>query len=169
MNYQTGHVDPWWDDSFKTLPYERNPFPMDEDTSRWEAQGYNNVTLNGKSYDMRHTMPDYAQPFFTLFDMQNVGLCFMVLNTMEMLPLHRDFFKKYIKKFEIQKPQNIRRAVVFLEDWKSGHYFEIDGKPLLPWRRGDWVSWLYDVEHFAGNFGIESRYTLQITGYDNQA
>jgi kynureninase len=53
---------------------------------------------------------------------------------------------------------------VFLEDWKSGHYFEIDNVAHLNWRKGDYVLWNNDVPHFAGNFGIEPRYTMQITG-----
>jgi hypothetical protein len=51
-----------------------------------------------------------------------------------------------------------------MEDWKSGHYFEIDGKPLVQWKRGDYAIWNYDVPHMAFNMGIEPRYTIQITG-----
>jgi hypothetical protein len=51
-----------------------------------------------------------------------------------------------------------------MEDWKSGHYMEVDGNPIVNWNRGDYVMWNYDVPHYAGNFGIEPRYTMQITG-----
>jgi hypothetical protein len=30
------------------------------------------------------------------------------------------------------------------------------------------VMWNYDVPHFAGNFGMEPRYTMQITGVQPQ-
>jgi hypothetical protein len=61
--------------------------------------------------------------------------------------------------------EQMYRGIVFLEDWKSGHYFEIDGRPLMPWRAGDWVYWNNAVPHYAGNFGTEPRYTMQITGH----
>jgi hypothetical protein len=41
---------------------------------------------------------------------------------------------------------------------------EVAGKPIVDWQRGDFVMWNYDVPHYAGNFGIEPRYTMQITG-----
>ena len=62
----------------------------------------------------------------------------------------------------------IWRCIVFLEDWKSGHYLEVADKPLLGWRRGDYVAWNYDVPHFAANIGLEPRYTAQITGMERR-
>jgi hypothetical protein len=59
----------------------------------------------------------------------------------------------------------IRRALVLLEDWKSGHYLEIQGKPVVGWKAGDVVEWVYDTPHMAANLGLEDRYTLQITGW----
>jgi hypothetical protein len=41
---------------------------------------------------------------------------------------------------------------------------EIDGKPCLEWKRGDYVCWNFDVPHYAANFGVDPRYTMQITG-----
>ena len=52
-----------------------------------------------------------------------------------------------------------------MEDWKSGHYFEVEGNPFIEWKSGDYISWVGNTEHFAANIGIEYRYTLQITGH----
>ncbi len=52
-----------------------------------------------------------------------------------------------------------------MEDWKSGHYFEIDNKPFVDWKAGDWVWWKGTVPHSASNIGVETRYTLQLTGH----
>jgi hypothetical protein len=54
---------------------------------------------------------------------------------------------------------------VFLEDWKSGHYFEGNDVAKVNWRAGDVVEWQYDASHMAANLGLEPRYTLQITGW----
>jgi hypothetical protein len=68
--------------------------------------------------------------------------------------------------FNLQgQEQSIRRAVVLLEDWKSGHYFEGLGTPLTQWKAGQVIEWTYDTPHLAANIGFEPRYTLQITGH----
>ena len=59
----------------------------------------------------------------------------------------------------------IRRAIVFLEDWKSGHYLELQGKPIVEWKKGFTVIGAYDAPHMAANIGLNPRYTLQITGH----
>jgi hypothetical protein len=51
-----------------------------------------------------------------------------------------------------------------LEDWKPGHYLEIDGVGVVNWVAGDYFMWESNVPHAAANIGIEDRYTLQITG-----
>jgi hypothetical protein len=97
-----------------------------------------------------------------------VGIGFFRMNTLEMFPVHQDHYVSYQQKFDITDPTAIWRCIVFLEDWKSGHYMEVDGEPIVAWKKGDYVMWNYDVPHFAGNFGMEPRYTMQITGVQPQ-
>jgi ectoine hydroxylase-related dioxygenase (phytanoyl-CoA dioxygenase family) len=59
---------------------------------------------------------------------------------------------------------DVGRAVIFLEDWKSGHYFEIDEVPIVNWKKGDYILWKNDTSHMAANLGKENRYTMQVTG-----
>jgi hypothetical protein len=164
MQYRFGHVIPWWDDSFKTLDYQY--YPMNQGLlDEWIAQGYTNLELNCGIYARKTgPMPDYAEPFSTLNNWEHVELSFSRLNTCEALPMHKDHYVTYRKIHNITDTSTIWRTVVFLEDWKSGHYFEIDGQPFVNWKAGNCVTWNYDVPHFAGNFGIEPRYTIQITG-----
>lgn len=165
--WTTGHIDPWWDDSFKTLDYKYRPLPNIHDEVRWIDEGYKNVVLNGAIYDMKNEMSDWTKPFFKLFGWENIGISFYRMNTLNMLPVHIDLYPKYRQLFNIQDLNIVNRAIVFLDNWKSGHYFEIDNVPFVNWRRGDFVTWNNDVPHFAGNFGLEPRYTLQITGMKN--
>jgi hypothetical protein len=65
--------------------------------------------------------------------------------------------------------ENVRRVLVLLEDWKSGHYLEVDQIGIINWSAGDYVIWNYDCQHAASNIGIEDRYTLQITGELNDS
>jgi hypothetical protein len=82
------------------------------------------------------------------------------------LPVHGDLYVKYIQLHNLQGQEHrIRRAIVFLEDWKSGHYFEGFGTALTNWSAGTTIEWTYNTPHMAANIGLEPRYTLQITGY----
>lgn len=167
-NYSFGHVEPWWDDSFKDLQYQYFPIKNTHDEDRWRAEGYQHVTLNGAIVTMKSLlldMPSYAEPFLTLFDWQHVTLAFYRQKTLDLFPLHSDNYVSYRKIFGVDDPDKIWRCVVFLEDWKSGHYFEVDGVSRLNWRRGDYCRWRNDTPHFAANIGVEPRYTLQITGH----
>lgn len=164
MTYKIGHINPWWDNSFKQLPYKYYPIKNTWDEERWLAEGYQGATLNGALYGMPNPMPDYADPFTRLFNWTNVGLGFFRMNTLEMFPTHQDHYVSYQRKFNIIDPTTIWRCIVFLESWKSGHYLEVDSNPIVSWQRGDYVMWNYNIPHFAGNFGTESRYTMQITG-----
>jgi hypothetical protein len=82
------------------------------------------------------------------------------------MPVHRDLYKRYIELFDLQgREQSIRRALVLLEDWQSGHYLEVVGQPYVKWSAGTAVEWEYDAPHMAANIGLADRYTLQITGH----
>jgi hypothetical protein len=167
--YKFSRVTPWWVDSdFKSLNYEYSPVRNQQDTEKWTAAGLGKLTLFGAVYDSTKPLPACAEKFLHLFDWQNVTISFLRLNTLEALPTHQDAFINYRKIFNVTDPHLLWRCVVFMEDWKSGHYFEIADQGVVNWRRGDYVVWNYDVPHYAGNFGVESRYTLQITGTQRQ-
>jgi len=166
MTVKTGHVDPWWGVKHRDLGYVYRPINFsNEYFLLWKSQGYDRFNINGWIYDMSSSMPDYADGFFNLHKWNDIGISFYQMKPFDFLPAHRDHYSTYIKKFKIDDPKKIWRTVVFLEDWKSGHYFEIDGVANTNWKAGDWVSWQYNVEHAAGNIGTEDRYTVQITGW----
>ena len=83
------------------------------------------------------------------------------------LPEHQDTYDRFRKICNVTNPTKIYRAVIFLEDWHQGHYFDIDGVPITQWRAGDGVWWNWDTKHTAANVGKSNRYTLQITGLQN--
>jgi hypothetical protein len=82
------------------------------------------------------------------------------------MPVHQDRYVKYISLFDLQGQEHtIRRALVLLEDWQPGHYLEVQDEPIVQWKAGTVVEWIYDTPHMAANIGLEPRYTLQITGH----
>ena len=88
------------------------------------------------------------------------------MDTGTVLPNHSDLYKRYIELFQLHgREHDIYRALVFLEDWSSGHYLELNFKPVVEWKAGECVIWQYDAPHMAANLGLRPRYTLQITGH----
>ena len=79
------------------------------------------------------------------------------------LPEHTDAFYSFCKKYNVKK-EDVVRLIFFMEDWKSGHYLEIESNPVVKWKAGDCVMIPADVPHLSGNVGLAPKYTMQITG-----
>jgi hypothetical protein len=158
----------FWDLEYKDLLYINETFNDAENLTNWISMGYADK-FTGDMCDMRSTQPVWNSKFINIFETmgwQDVGTSYYRMATGTILPTHGDLYKKYIELFSLQgKEHTIRRAVVFLEDWKSGHYFEGCNVPVINWRAGDTVEWQYDTPHLAANLGNFPRYTLQITGH----
>ena len=162
------HLDRFWDDEFKTLDYIQEPFNDPASVDLWLSQGYHNK-ICGDLCDMRHRLPAWANTFikiYTEMGWKDIGLAFYRMPTGTVMPVHSDLYKRYVELFNLQgKEQSIRRALVLLEDWKPGHYLEVEGRPYVEWKAGTTVEWVYSTPHSAANIGLEDRYTLQITGH----
>lgn len=158
----------FWDDEYRQLDYANETFNDPVSEAKWIEQGYR-CQFTGDMCDMRSPQPSWNQRFVDIFsDMgwKDIGTSYYCMNTGTILPVHADLYSKYIELFKLQGLEHtIRRAVVFLEDWKSGHYFEANGAPMLGWTAGTVVEWGYDLPHMAANIGLDPRYTLQITGH----
>jgi hypothetical protein len=88
------------------------------------------------------------------------------MHTGTVMPNHSDLYRRYIELFNLTgRETTIRRALVLLEDWKSGHYLEVMGSSVVEWSAGTVLQWTYDTPHMAANIGLEDRYTLQVTGH----
>ena len=161
-------LDKFWDDEFKTLDYIREPFNDPFAVTDWIRHGYSGP-FTGELCDMRHQLPSWNHKFIELYESmgwKDVGVAYYRMPTGTVMPEHSDLYKRYIEVFDLQgQEQTIIRALVLLEDWKSGHYLEVLGSPIVNWSAGQVIEWNYDAPHMAANIGLEDRYTLQITGH----
>lgn len=161
-------LDVFWDDEYKHLKYINEPFNDSASKSRWLLQGYPD-RFTGDMCDMRGAQPSWNQRFIDIYSAmgwKNIGTSYYRMRTGTVLPTHGDLYVKYIDLFGLQGQEHrIRRAIVFLEDWKTGHYFEGLGEPCTGWTAGQVMEWTYDTPHMAANIGPDPRYTLQITGW----
>jgi hypothetical protein len=162
------HIPSFWDDEFKSLNYVNETFNDSDNLEYWRRLGFADK-FTGDMCDMRSPQPSWNRviiDIFTEMGWQDIGTSYYRMMPGTVLPTHGDLYKKYIEIFNLQgRESSIHRAVIFLEDWQSGHYFEGQGEPLVKWSAGDTVEWIYDTPHLAANMGITPRYTLQITGH----
>ena len=164
------NIKPFWDEEYKNLNYRKEIFNDNYAINKWRQSGYDNNIENfsGKMANYKDKLPSWHQKILEWvddeFSLKNIGCCYYRMDTNDIIPSHFDAYNVYTKKFNC-KVEDVYKVLVFLEDWKSGHYFELEGKPYVNWKSGDWISWKGKTEHFAANIGVEFRYTLQITGH----
>lgn len=162
------HIPVFWDDEFKFLDYVHEEFNDSESLRKWKQLGYSDK-FTGDMCDMRSLQPSWNQKFIDFFSARgwkDIGTSYYRMTPGTILPTHQDLYSRYIDIFNLRgQEQSIRRAVVFLEDWKPGHYGEYVDVPYVNWRAGDTVEWAYDTPHMAANMGQADRYTLQVTGH----
>ena len=81
--------------------------------------------------DMRSLQPTWNDEivswFFKKYKVYDIGTSYYRMGTGVILPMHGDIYTRYREMFRCEL-HDIKRVVVFLEDWHSGHYFEIAGK-----------------------------------------
>jgi hypothetical protein len=76
------------------------------------------------------------------------------------VPYHQD------KHYMLQERYGIGetwRYLIFLEDWKPGHYFEVSDQPIVKWSSGEWIKFHQQDWHLGGNMGFEPFYSAQVT------
>lgn len=171
MNFwKSGHITKIWDDAFKNFRYVRQPVTQTE-IIEWRNMGYTHDTFTGELYDNKNPMPEWTSLLRdaivsdSRIQLNDFTFTFYRMSTLEIMPPHIDHFRTYCKVFNVDRSK-VYRALVMLEDWKPGHYLEVDKKGVVNWAAGDYFLWQADVEHAASNIGVEPRYSLQITCHE---
>jgi hypothetical protein len=114
-------------------------------------------------YNSTNPMPKWVDQIPDALGMTKCGFVFYRMDQLDIMPPHVDHFDTYCRVFEVER-ELVYRAIVFLEDWKPGHYFEYDSRGTVNWKQGDYVIYSTDTPHAASNIGTSPRYTLQVTG-----
>jgi hypothetical protein len=159
-----GHVDPWWDLQHRDLNYINEKFDDTYSLREWRRLGYTQARFAGDMYDMTHAEPDWIVPFRTIFPFERFSWNLCRMPPGRVLPARKDTYDRFKLVHGLETTHNVVCTIVFLEDWASGHYLEMNGRPFTGWRAGDWVSWRNDFLHLTANMGQTDRYTLQLTG-----
>ena len=161
-------IEVFWDNQYQKLDYVNELFNDTESLNQWTQQGYA-TKFTGDMCDMRSQQPEWNNEFIKYFHARgwkNIGTSYYRMNTGTVLPTHVDLYKRYVELFDLEGREHcIHRAIIFLQDWRPGHYAEYEGQPFVKWSAGDVVEWQYDTPHMAANLGLDPRYTLQVTGW----
>jgi hypothetical protein len=163
------NIAPFWDDEYKSLNYIMEDFNDPGTVAEWMSLGFNGP-FGGYACDMRSPQPSWNHKFIEFFQTyehwKDIGTSYYRMEPGSSLPMHVDTYKRYISVHGLQgKESSIRRAIVFLEPWQSGHYAECDNIGYVNWIAGFTLAWEWNRPHIAANFGTTPRYTLQITGH----
>ena len=168
MAYTKGHISANWNDSYKSFPYIKQSI-KDSEIQEWRSQGYTHDSFSGVMYSQsnkENQMPDWAYDIADALELKNLGFVFYKMCTLEIMPVHADHFETYCRVFNVHSSE-VRRAIVFLEDWKSGHYLEFDKDPCTNWKANEGFVISEEVTHLSANAGLENKYTVQISGFYN--
>jgi hypothetical protein len=136
-----------------------NSSEYDEQNIRYIIAGYNDKnTQYYQSFDLPDEYHTFAKSIFSEYSLS-------VIKQMpgQTIPEHFDTFYKFSEKNNCRK-EDVCRLNFFLEEWKTGHYFEIDDEPYVKWGKMSFKVIRYGHPHLSGNMGMEPKYTMQITG-----
>lgn len=162
-------IAPFWDEEYKSLNYVKEKFNDPGTVIAWEDAGFRGP-FGGWMCDMRSPQPSWNQRFIDFFERyehwKDIGTSYYRMDPGSSLPNHVDTYRKYTELFDLKGQEHkIRRAVIFLENRKPGHFSECDGVGYADWKAGFTLVWNWDSPHGAFNMGFEPRYTLQVTGH----
>jgi len=162
-------LDPWWHPHHRDLDYRHEPFNSPDDVRKWHRLGFTQQRFTGEHYDMRREEPDWIDRFRQVIPMQHFSWSVYRMRPGDVLPNHGDTYAAFRRIYQVPESQPISRYIVFLENWQSGHYFELAGVPVLGYQAGCVVRWQDAAPHLAANVGETMRYTLQLTGLESPA
>lgn len=172
-NYTSGHIERFWPlEDHKELQYIRIP-PAATELSvieGWIDKGYHHAkNFIGMSFTEADHMPKWTRNFNRLFDTyEKLNFSFLKMQTLDIIPNHVDDLKEYSKLLEVPRDR-IVRIIVMLENWKSGHYLEINGTMMTNWIAGDWFKLGADCSYSLANIGTDDFYSMQIMATEVEA
>lgn len=165
---KVGKINPNIIGDYINIEYpERRQFPDDETVNRWKSLGHLYVNYTGFLIEEYRGVPQWCHDIVTVIKKEhkvtNTSLSVYCMPPGTIMPEHQDTYPRYRKINNIEDQNSVCRFLVFLDDWKSGHYFELNRFPIVNWEKGDCYMWRGDAPHMAANLGDENRYTMQIT------
>lgn len=145
-----------WNDSNKNsnLTQLRSPLP---DTYCWE-----NTKMKQILWDLTDVDVDRLSK---QLNMEISSVTSIMQPPGSIIPPHVDSFFQLRKKFP-DRPNPVR-ALIFIENWKAGHFLQCNDDVYTHWKCGDGLIVDRAQYHLSANAGVEDKYTVQVSGFMN--
>jgi len=116
--------------------------------------------------DSRDGLPDEFDLIKSFIGLDHVTIACFRQDPGQTNPWHFDTYEANFKKGNLleEDRKNIRRYLLFLEDWHWGHFVQIGNSVVSNWKAGEMYTWDYGMYHLSVNAGIVPKWTCQITG-----
>jgi len=154
----------WTSTDFLNLDYQFREAKDDAQFNDYQFEPYLSVMKIG-CFHCGADAPSWIQCIGDQFDLHDKVLAIHYMQPGCLLPLHRDQYQFYSKKYAIEDINKIKRILVFLEQSQPGHIIQIENQFYTDWQAGQCVQWTGDTLHAAYNLGTKKRFILQITGH----
>ena len=162
------HINPAWQEPgewhYTNLPTIYKLFNDPVSLAEWRQLGYTHKLFTGEIYDMNNPEPPWMKSVRTALPWKYFSWSIHFMMPGRVIPEHGDTYVTFKRVHNLEDTVNIHRALIFMDDWQSGHIFEVNKAPVLNYKAGDYVVWKNDTLHLAANVGKTHRYSLQITG-----
>jgi hypothetical protein len=159
----SGHIAPLWSDEYRSLPYIEEIIKQPDIQQSWLDAGHSAKNLIIETYSQPQPMPEWVSTLNCHWpEYKNFGYSFHKFVPGRYLPEHKDAYRKYKEKFNVDITEVVR-ILIYLEDWQPGQFNTVNTNVTGNWRAGDWLAWSGEAVHSVVNFGMHTRYALAIT------
>ena len=135
---------------------------INERISLYKSWGYNEYnTCYYQIFD--HQYKEIFKPFINMTGLDMAVSSFITQTPGNTLPFHQDTFINFKVTNKLPISSEVKRYMIFMEDWKPGHSFIVEDEPINDWKKGDMVCW-GNKYHSGSNGGSVPKTTLNITG-----
>jgi len=171
----------WYGDWSETFSTQQIP-----EHDRWDNVGTEFKLYQENLYRSWGHIKDATQHFVCYdpeldFDMQPIlqmigcsdaphGVNLMRVPAGRLIPWHCDTYAWFVQSHTIQQSRfrDIKRALLFLQDWSAGQIVQFGRDVLSDWKAGDVYAWDHDCWHGGCNFGDVSMDLLLVTYTDQK-
>lgn len=160
-------------DYFKSLNAQAEN-PLRYDTGKFQKEYPQEVLDMYKDHRLEVAFPDYESDVIAKLkqdlDIEDLYCRYQIQQPGNMVVEHVDLNRRFSTKLVEKginkqvKVKNIKKYIVFLEDWAHGQVLMSGRHAWLGWKAGDVITFPWFMYHSSANAGIKSRALLFITG-----
>ena len=154
------NIDNFWKDDLTNHNYKRKVEYVARNFDHLDRNFYNHgYILQSFNEELKN-----SDKFKNALEVENGSVSWTCILPNSILPSHKDTFYTLRQEFNIDLDQCFR-FLIFLEDWKFGHYVGFENINITHWKAGD--VWIFDGTemHFGVNASNENFHSCQVSTF----